>query len=134
MDYVKQHAKAIAALAAAVLAAVVPALYSDAPLGFAGWVNVIILAGGAIHVFNSANLPYWEYGKLVAAVVTAGAVVLSSALSDAHVTRIEWIQVATATLGAFVVYRVPNAQKRGRHEAPEAVTDDPPRPGGEAAL
>ena len=131
MDYVKQHAKALAALAAAILAAIVPALYSDAPLGFAGWVNVIILAAGAIHVYNAGNLPYWEYAKLIAAVATAGAVVLSSALSDGRVTRVEWIQVAVAVLGAFAVYRVANAQKRGRHEA---VTDDPPRPSGEVAL
>ena len=120
MDYVKQHAKALAALAAAILAAIVPALYSDAPLGFAGWVNVIILAGGAVHVYNASNsFPGYEYAKLIAAIATAGAVVLSSALSDGDVTRIEWIQVATATLGAFVVYRVPNAQRVGKHERPE---------------
>ena len=120
MDYVKQHAKALTALAAAILAAIVPALYSDAPLGFAGWVNVIILAGGAIHVYNASNdIPYYQYAKLVAAVVTAGAVVLSSALSDSDVTRAEWIQVFTAALGAFTVYRVANTQKPGRHERVE---------------
>jgi hypothetical protein len=124
VDYVKQHAKALAALAAAILAAIVPALYSDTPLGFAGWVNVIILAAGAVHVFNTANLPGWEYGKLIAAVATAGAVVLSSALSDGDVTRVEWIQSAVAALGAFVVYRAPNAQKPGRHEAPDVATGE----------
>jgi hypothetical protein len=134
VDYVKQHAKALAALAAAILAAIVPALYSDAPLGFAGWVNVIILAAGAVQIFNAANLAGYEYAKLIAAVATAGAVVLSSALSDGDVTRIEWIQVFVSALGAFTVYRLPNAQKPGKHEAPETVTDDYPRPSGEAAL
>ena len=119
------HAKAIAAAAAAVLAAVVPALYTDGALGFAGWVNVVVLAAGAIHVFNAANTPAWNYAKLIAAVVSAAAVVLTSALSDG-VSRGEWIQVAIAALGAFVVYRVPNSaaavpDHRGKHEAPDAI-------------
>lgn len=126
MDYVKQNAKALAALAAAVLAAIVPALYSDAPLHFAGWVNVIILAGGAVQVYNAANLAWWGYAKLISAATTAGAVVLSSALSNGHVSRIEWIQVFAAALGAFTVYRLPNAQKPGKHEAPDVPADEAP--------
>lgn len=126
------YAKAIAAALAAVLAAVVPAFYTGSPLGFSGWVNVVILAAGALQVYNAANLPAagWRYGKLVAACVSAGAVVLSSALVDG-VTLGEWIQVATAVLGAFTVWRVPNAaaepvapvvpiERPGRHER----TDD----------
>jgi hypothetical protein len=122
------YAKSIAAVLTAILAAVIPALYTDGPLGWAGWVNVVILACGAVHVYNSANLPgSWDYAKLIAAVVSAAAVALSSALSDG-VTRGEWIQVAIAALGALVVWRVPNAAAEtaqgGRHEAPE---QPPPR-------
>lgn len=121
-----RYAKAYAALAAAILGAIVPALYVG-HLGFSGWVNVVILACGAIHVFNASNdLPGWEYAKLVAAVVSGAAVAVSSALSDGDVTRIEWIQVAIGALGAFAVYRLPNAHPRGRHEAPDF--DDYPRP------
>jgi hypothetical protein len=119
-----QYAKAIAAAVAAVLAAVVPALYVPGPLGFAEWVNIVLLACGAIQVYNSANLPSWKYGKLVAAAVSAAGVSLASALSDG-VTRAEWIQVAIAALGAFAVYQAPNAPteveptQRGKHEAPD---------------
>lgn len=114
------YAKTIAALLAALLAAIMPALYADGPIGFAGWVNVIILGLGALQVFNTANLPGWEYGKLVAAILSAAAVALSSALSDGDVTPVEWVQMAIAAVGAVAVYRVPNATARGRHEAPDA--------------
>lgn len=113
------YAKSIVAVLAAVLAAVVPALIGG-PLGFSGWVNVIILAAGAIHVYNTSNrIPGWEYAKLIAAVVSAAAVAVSSALSDHDVTRVEWIQVILAAFGAFAVYGTPNAQPRGRHERPD---------------
>jgi hypothetical protein len=117
------YAKAIAAAVAAVLAAVIPALYVPGPLGFAEWVNIILLACGAIQVLNSGNLPHWEYAKMIAAVVSATGVVLSSALSDGDVTRGEWIQIAIAVINAFAVYRIPNAPvvagPAGKHEAPD---------------
>jgi hypothetical protein len=120
------YAKAIAAAVAAVLAAVIPALYVSGPLGFAEWVNIILLACGAIQVFNSSNLiPHWEYAKMIAAVVTAAGVAISSALSDGDVTRGEWVQIAVAMFGAFAVYRVSNAPvaaaPAGKHEAPEVA-------------
>lgn len=118
-----QYAKAYAAALAAVLAAIVPAFYGNGPIGLGAWVNVAILACGAIQVFNSANLIGWQFAKLVAAVVTAAGVAISSALSDGMVGRAEWIQIAIAALGAFVVYRAPNAQRPGRHE--RAETDAP---------
>jgi hypothetical protein len=95
-----------------------------AVLGFAEWVNIILLACGAIQVFNSSNLiPHWEYAKMIAAVVTAAGVAISSALSDGDVTRGEWVQIAVAMFGAFAVYRVPNAPvaaaPAGKHEAPD---------------
>lgn len=122
------YAKAIAAAVAAVLGAVIPALYVAGPLTVADWINVLILACGAIHVYNASNLAHWDYAKCIAAVVSTAAVAISSALSDGAVTRVEWIQVAVAALGAFAVYRIPNAQRPGRHEAPEAPNDDRPRP------
>lgn len=132
-----QCSKAIAAAVAAVLAAVIPALYVPGPLGFAEWVNIVLLACGAIQIYNSANLPHWEYAKMIAAVVTAAGVAVSSALSDGDVTRGEWVQIAIALFGAFAVYRVPNAPvaagPAGRHEAPDgaggffdAAEDDDP--------
>lgn len=114
-----QYAKSIAAAVAAILAAVVPAFYGSGPIGLGAWVNVVLLACGAVQIFNSKNIAGWDYAKLVAAVVTAAGVAMASALSDADVSRAEWIQVAIAALGAFVVYRIPNTQPPGRHEAPK---------------
>lgn len=126
------HAKAITAALVAVLAAVAPAFATAAPLGFAGWVNVVVLAAGALHVYNASNdIPGWQYAKLIAALVSAGAVVLSSALSDGGVSTAEWIQVAVAALGAFAVYQVPNqagpagGSARGRHAAPDPLEEPP---------
>lgn len=120
------YAKTLAAALAAVLAAVMPALYTDDGFGLTNWVNVVILACGAIQVFSAPNVAGWDFAKLVASVVSAAAVVLSSALADG-VSAAEWIQICVAALGAFCVYRVPNKQLPGKHEKPEPVTDADPR-------
>lgn len=122
------YAKGLAAALAAVLAAVVPALYGTGPFTFGDWVNVILLACSAIQVFNASNLYGWQYAKLIASVVSAVGVAVSSAISDGAVTRTEWVQIAIAALAAFAVYRIPNASKPGRHAAPDGVTDDNPSP------
>ena len=119
MDVILRHGKAIAAVLAAVLAAVVPALAVDGPLGLVGWINVLVLAAGAVQVYNAANIPGWPYAKLGAAIVSAAAVALLSGLGDGVLDRTDWIQIFVATLGAFAVYRVPNGtartSQRGRH-------------------
>jgi hypothetical protein len=122
VETITGHAKAIAAVLAAVLAAVVPAIAVDGPLNFAAWVNVVILAAGAVQVYNTTNTTAWGYGKLISAVVTAAAVVVLSAWSDGSIDRVEWVQIATAALGAFVTYRLPNtatAVSTGRHQKVE---------------
>ena len=122
------YAKALAAALAAILAAIAPAFITGGPTSFGEWINVALLACGAIQVYNTSNLYGWQYGKLIAAVVSAAGVAVTSALTDGVVTEGEWIQIAVAALGAFVVYRIPNTQRRGRHEAP-----DPPLTGGQTA-
>lgn len=111
------YAKAYAAAFAAILGVVIPALYGDSQLTVGDWVNVILLACGAVQVFNASNLYGWEYAKFIASVVSAAGVAVSSAISDDVVTRVEWIQIVTAALGAFAVYRIPNTPKPGRHAA-----------------
>lgn len=99
--------KAILAAVAAVLAAVLPAL-TVAPLDFAGWVNVVILAAGAVMVYNASNdVPGWPYAKLIASIVSAVAVVLVSSLSGG-ITTAEVVQMIVAGIGAVVVGVVPN--------------------------
>jgi hypothetical protein len=102
-------AKAIVQLVVAVLAAILPSLLVEEPLGLVGWVNVIVLGAGAIHVFNSANsVPGWPIAKAIASAVAAIGVVLISALADSSIDAGEWVQVITALLGAGAVYAVPN--------------------------
>jgi hypothetical protein len=122
VETITGHAKAIAAVLAAVLAAVVPAIAVDGPLSFTDWVNVVILAAGAIQIYSATNTTTWPYAKLIAAVVTATAVVILSAWSDGSIDRVEWVQIATAALGAFVTYRIPNTSavtSTGRHQKVE---------------
>lgn len=101
---------AVAALAA-ILAAILPGL-SDGPMGLSEWANVVVLAAGAIQVYNAANIPGWRYAKTVAAVVTAGGVVAVSAFSDGAVSPSEWIQIGLAVANSAGVYFVPGPQHR----------------------
>lgn len=108
-------AKTIVQLVVAVLAAVAPGIVVGQPLGLVGWINIIMLAAGAIQVYNSANLPHWEVAKAIASGVAAVGVVLISALSDGGVTAGEWVQIVIALAGTGAVFAVPNAPY-GRHE------------------
>jgi hypothetical protein len=49
-----------------------------------------------------------KYKKTIVAVLAAGAVALTSALSDDKVTNAEWVAIGLAALGALGVYAVPN--------------------------
>ena len=107
-------AKMIVQLVAAVLAAVAPGIIVGQPLGLTGWINIIVLAAGAVNVFNAANLPHWNIAKTIASAVAAVGVVLISALSDGGVTAGEWVQIIVALAGSGTVFAVPNAPY-GRH-------------------
>jgi hypothetical protein len=112
------YAKAIVALLVAVLAAVVPAV-TDRGMGVVEWINVAVLALGAVQVYNASNeLPGWAYAKAIAAVLSVGVVTISSYISFG-ISPTEWIQVAVAVLGAALVYLTPNRQPLGRHARPE---------------
>jgi hypothetical protein len=102
-----QAAAAILALLAAVLTAVLPGI-EDGPMGWPEWVNVGILAAGAINVYNAANLPGYRYAKLIASVVSTVGVLLVSFLSDGALTTTEIIQIVVAIGGSFGVRQVPN--------------------------
>jgi hypothetical protein len=109
------YAKTLVALAAAVLAAVLPALTNragllpDGHLGASGVANIIVLAAGALQVFSAPNTPGWRWAKTIAAVLSAAGVVFISALTDADVGAAEWVQIGMAALGAIGVAAVPNS-------------------------
>jgi hypothetical protein len=118
----KRYMKFAAQIAASVLAAVVAALAGDNMVSNAEWINIAILALGAISVLGAGNLPsgVWKYTKLYVSAATAGLVVLASFLTDG-VTTTEWLQVGIAVLGALGVIAAPGPlvlpQPLGRHQA-----------------
>jgi hypothetical protein len=102
--------KTLVQLLATVLAAVVPA-FAAGPLDMVGWFNVIVLAAGAFMVYNAANIPGWNYAKLLASGVSAVAVLLMSSWSGGLSTA-EIMQLVLAFLGAVGVGAIPNAGYR----------------------
>jgi len=103
----QKYSKAIMAVVATVLAAVVAALGGDGVISAVEWVNIAILAVGACSVFAAPNVPGAAYTKSVLAALAAGLVVLTSVITGG-VTTVEWLQIALAVLGALGVYAVPN--------------------------
>ena len=101
-------AKSLVQLLATILAAIVPGLIAG-PMDTAAWINVVILAAGAVMVYNASNdIPGWNYAKLVASAVSAVAVLLVSYLSDG-ISTAEWIQLGLAALAALGVGAKANA-------------------------
>ena len=104
--------KALVQLLMTILAAVVPALAAG-PMTLSTWINVVILAAGAVMVYNAANIPGWEYAKLIASAVSAVAVLLVSALQGG-ISTAEVIQMVLAAAAAVGVGALPNG---GRQQA-----------------
>jgi len=103
------YAKALAAVVATVLSGVIAALTGDGVVSTAEWINVAILAAGALAVFTAPNVPGAAYTKSALAVVTA-VLTLAVQLIDGGLDLTEWLQLAMAALGALGVYAVPNSQ------------------------
>lgn len=99
--------KAILQAIMTVLAALVPGLAG--PMTLSAWINVVVLAAGAVMVYNATNVPGWAYAKLIASATSAVAVVLVSSLADG-ISAVEWIQMALAAAAALGVGAVPNAR------------------------
>lgn len=101
--------KALVQLLMTILAAVVPGLAAG-PMDATAWINVVILGAGAVMVYNAANIPGWEYAKLIASAVSAVAVLLVSFL-DGGLSSAEVIQLILAAAGAVGVGALPNGSK-----------------------
>jgi 2-keto-3-deoxy-6-phosphogluconate aldolase len=97
------YGKAIAALVATILSALVVALLGDAVITTIEWVNVAIAGTGAAAVFAAPNVPGAKYTKSTLAVLTAVLVLLTSVISGG-ISTTEWLQLALAALGALGVY------------------------------
>jgi hypothetical protein len=121
---VNQYLKLAAQVAATVAAAVVALLNgTDHQPGVSDWINVVIVALGAVAVLGAGNLPegVWAHTKTIVAAATAVAVAIQSVLTDG-ISAAEWLQVGLAALGALGVYAakgpvVYDAAAVGRHAA-----------------
>lgn len=74
------------------------------------WVNVAIVGVGALMVFAAPNIPGAAYTKSILSALTAGLVVLSSAITGG-ISVPELIQIVIAAAGAVGVYVLPNTNK-----------------------
>lgn len=104
-----KYLKAVMAVVATVLVALVAALTGDNTISSTEWVNVAILAVGACGVFAAPNVPGARYTKFILAALSAGLTVLVSAIVGG-ISPVELIQIVVAALGAVGVYAVPNSQ------------------------
>lgn len=109
------YSKAIAAVLATILAAIVAAL-GDGSINPVEWINVAILAVGACAIFAAPNVPGAPVTKAILAVLSAVLVLLTSFIGDGMLTTSEWLQLAVAALGAAGVYAVPNKGTVHRRE------------------
>lgn len=98
--------KSIVQVLMTILAAVVPAVAAG-PMDATAWINVVILGTGAVMVYNAANIPGWDYAKLVASAVSAVAVLLVSSLTGG-ISGAELIQMVLAAAAAIGVGALPN--------------------------
>lgn len=104
------YAKAGAAVVATILAAVSAALTGDSVIDTTEWLNVAVLAVGALGVFAAPNVPGARVTKAVLAVLSA-VLVLAVNLIAGGIDLSEWIQLGLAALGALGVYAVPNTTR-----------------------
>lgn len=101
------YMKAILAVVATVISAVVVALTGDGIISNVEWINVAIAGAGALAVFAAPNVPHAMFTKSILAALTAALTLLVSFISDGISTS-EWLQIAVAVLGALSIYAIPN--------------------------
>lgn len=105
----QRYAKAVVEVVITVLAAL--AVVWAGGVSVEEWVNVAIIAAGALGVFAAPNVPGAEYTKAVLASITAGLVVLASVITTG-VGFPELVQIVIAAAGAVGVYVIPNKGAR----------------------
>lgn len=102
--------KAVFQLLGAMLAAAVPLVTVTNELTLTEWINVGVVAAGAATVWIATNQDegIWSYTKVFMAAVSAGGVVLISALVDMSISPVEWMQIGAAVLAAIAVRQLGN--------------------------
>lgn len=109
----RAYTKAIVQVIVTVLAAIA-AVYTDG-VSAHEWVNIGIIGAGALSVFTAPNVPGAAYTKTILSAITAGLVVLTSAITGG-VSFPELVQIIIAAAGALGVYVFKNVPELGVHD------------------
>jgi hypothetical protein len=104
-----KYAKALLAVLATVVSAVVAALAGGGTMTPVAWVNVLLAGLGACAVFAGPNVPGAKYTKAILAVLMTVGTALVPLLSAGHsFTTADLLQLLVVALGALGVLAVPN--------------------------
>jgi hypothetical protein len=107
LAFIKDYAKALAAVGAAALGALAAALTGDNHIDVSEWSNVILMTAGAAAVLAAPNVPGARYTKAVVAVVVALAAPAALSLVTDGISWTDVWQLAAAALGALGVVSMP---------------------------
>jgi hypothetical protein len=104
-----QYAKALMAVVATVVSAVVAALTGDSFIGNVEWINIAIAGVAALAVFAAPNVPGARITKFVIAFLMAVLTLAVNLIADG-ITLSEWLQLLVVGLGSVGVYAIPNSR------------------------
>jgi hypothetical protein len=104
---VVRYSKALVAVLAAVVSAVVARWTSGAALDLTGWTNVAVAGAGALSVFIAPNIASSPATKAAIASVSALLTIVVTTIGPT-VASSAWWQVAVAVAGALGVYGIRN--------------------------
>jgi hypothetical protein len=104
-----QYAKALMAVVATVVSAVVAALTGDGFIGNVEWINIAIAGVAALAVFAAPNVPGARITKFVIAFLMAVLTLAVNLIADG-ITLSEWLQLLVVGLGSVGVYAIPNGR------------------------
>lgn len=102
-----QYAKALMAVLATIVSAVIAALTGDNHIGDVEWINIAIAGAAALSVFAAPNVPGARITKFVLAFFMAVLTLAVNLIADG-ITLSEWLQLLVAGLGSVGVYAIPN--------------------------
>jgi len=111
-DFLQTYAKAIVAVAVAVLVAA-SAAFSDGQITRAEWIVVAIAFATAAQVFTAPNVPGARFTKSILAGLMALLTFLITALTDNTLTTAELVGATLLVAGALGVLVVPNRPPTG---------------------
>lgn len=115
--------KTVVQLLMAVVAAVSPLLTNGEPLGLVGWINVGVVAAGAVTVYIAANSDtgIWSVTKMFMSLISAVGVAMISLLADGSLSGNDWMQIGAAVIATIAVFEFPKGVElggsSGRNEA-----------------